>query len=186
MFYTVYKITNKVNGKYYIGMHKTSNLNDGYMGSGKRLSLAIKKYGIENFLKEILFIFDNEEDMRNKEKELVTLNEETYNLCDGGKGGFGYINRTGLNTAGVSKRNYAEIAQKVKETKKLKGYTHSEETKNKISLANKATNKSRGEKTSAALKGKTKSEEHKRKISEAIKRRNAALVIKEARDVANV
>jgi len=65
------------------------------MGSGKRLKIAIKKYGIENFTKEILYIFDNEVDMRNKEKELVVISEMSYNLCDGGKGGFGYINRSG-------------------------------------------------------------------------------------------
>ena len=94
MFYTIYKITNKINNKFYIGMHKTDNLDDGYMGSGKILKLAIKKHGIENFIKEIFHIFDNEKDMKNKEKELVTLNEMSYNLCDGGKGGWGYVNRT--------------------------------------------------------------------------------------------
>ena len=92
MYYTIYKITNKINNKFYIGMHKTNHLDDGYMGSGKILRSAIKKYGIESFSKEILHIFDNEEDMRNKEKELVVLNEMSYNLCEGGKGGFGYIN----------------------------------------------------------------------------------------------
>ena len=93
MFYTIYKITNKSNNKYYIGMHQTKNINDGYMGSGKLIKRAIQKYGIENFIKEIIYVFDNELDMRNKEKELVVLTEMSYNLCDGGKGGFGYINR---------------------------------------------------------------------------------------------
>lgn len=92
MFYTIYKITNKINNKFYIGMHKTTSLDDGYMGSGRLISRAIKRHGIENFSKEILHVFDNEEDMKNKEKELVVLNEMSYNLCEGGKGGFGYIN----------------------------------------------------------------------------------------------
>ena len=97
MFYTVYKITNKINGKYYIGMHRTNNLNDGYMGSGKILKKAILKYGIENFVKEILFVFDNEKDMKNKEKELVVISEMSYNMNEGGHGGFGYINSSGIN-----------------------------------------------------------------------------------------
>ena len=78
-------------------MHQTSNLNDGYMGSGKLIKRAIEKHGIENFTKEILHIFDNEQDMKNKEKELVVINEMSYNLCEGGKGGFGYLNRNRFN-----------------------------------------------------------------------------------------
>jgi group I intron endonuclease len=92
MFYTIYKITNQINGKYYIGKHQTKNLDDGYMGSGKLLKQAIAKYGIENFKKEILHIFDNEADMNAKEKELVVVCESTYNLNEGGRGGFSYIN----------------------------------------------------------------------------------------------
>lgn len=101
MFYTIYQITNNVNGKIYIGKHQTKDLNDVYMGSGKHLRYAIEKYGIENFSKEILFIFDNEDEMNAKEAELVTeefcFRENTYNLCPGGKGGWGYLNSTGLN-----------------------------------------------------------------------------------------
>ena len=97
MFYTIYKITNKLNNKFYIGMHKTTNLNDGYMGSGKLIQRAIEKHGAENFTKEILHVFDNETDMRNKEKELVILSENSYNLLEGGKGGFGFVNSKRLN-----------------------------------------------------------------------------------------
>jgi len=96
MFYTIYKITNLIDGKIYIGKHQTKDLNDGYMGSGKQLKRAQAKHGIENFKKEILFQFDNEADMNTKEAELVTeefcLREDTYNLCPGGKGGWGYVN----------------------------------------------------------------------------------------------
>lgn len=97
MFYIVYKITNKLNNKIYIGKHQTNNIDDGYMGSSKHLKYAIKKYGVENFEKEILFQFDNKEQMNAKEAELVTeefcLRHDTYNLCPGGHGGWGYVNK---------------------------------------------------------------------------------------------
>ena len=101
MFYTVYKITNILNGKYYIGKHKTKNLDDGYMGSGKVINAAIEKYGVENFTKVILEQFENATAMFTREKEIVTdeflLREDTYNLRRGGFGGFDHINKTGKN-----------------------------------------------------------------------------------------
>jgi hypothetical protein len=107
IFYTIYKITNLINKKYYIGKHITKNLNDAYMGSGKLITKAIKKYGIESFKKEILFVFDNEIDMNKKESELVQISENTYNLCPGGHGGFGYVNNNRLNVYGQNgKRGY--------------------------------------------------------------------------------
>jgi hypothetical protein len=99
LYYTIYKITNVINQKIYIGKHQTININDSYMGSGKILRFAIDKYGITNFTKEILHIFDNEAEMNQKEAELVTaefvLRETNYNLCVGGQGGFSHINATG-------------------------------------------------------------------------------------------
>ena len=53
MYFYLYQIINKLNDKIYVGVHKTDNLNDGYMGSGKILNRAIKKYGVENFEKDI-------------------------------------------------------------------------------------------------------------------------------------
>jgi len=94
--YTIYKTTNLVNDKIYIGYHKTNNLNDPYLGSGKILLKAIEKYGKENFKKEILFIFDNQKDAFKKENELVdetfVNDKNTYNIKLGGEGGWDYIN----------------------------------------------------------------------------------------------
>lgn len=95
MYFLVYKVTNLVNNKYYIGAHKTKNIDDNYIGSGVALKKAIEKYGKENFKKEVLFIFDNPEDMFKKEEELVELNEKSYNLRRGGKGGFDHIDVSG-------------------------------------------------------------------------------------------
>lgn len=112
MKYIIYKTTNKLDGKYYIGCHCTEDENDDYLGSGKHLTSAIKKYGRENFVKDILFILDNKQDMFDRERELV--NEEvvknplSYNLKIGGSGG-----NPGLVGA-------------------FKGRTHSTETKEKI------------------------------------------------------
>jgi len=88
--YLVYQITNLINGKIYIGIHSTKNINDGYMGSGKNLRAAIKEFGIENFKKEILFDFDNPEEMIAKEIELVDRkfisHLNVYNIKLGGEG----------------------------------------------------------------------------------------------------
>jgi len=96
MHYTIYKITNLVNGKIYIGKHQTNNLNDNYYSSSKILIDAIKKHGKDNFRKEILFDFDEEEDMNMKEAEIVSeefvSRQDTYNVALGGNGGWSYIN----------------------------------------------------------------------------------------------
>lgn len=74
----------------------TKNLDDGYMGSGKRLGYAKKKYGIENFKKEILSTHETPEEMLAEECRLV--NEEflgrndVYNLTCGGRGSWFYVN----------------------------------------------------------------------------------------------
>lgn len=93
MFYCVYKITNQINGKFYIGAHSTKNLDDGYMGSGKRIKYAIEKYGIENFTKEIIGFYNTKVEMYLAEKDLVKLGTDCYNLVEGG-GGIDPLNST--------------------------------------------------------------------------------------------
>jgi hypothetical protein len=92
VYYTVYKITNKENGKIYVGCHQTENLDDGYFGSGTLIRRAIKKYGVNSFEKEYLFIFDDVETMFDKEREIVNesflAQEHTYNISRGGRGNF--------------------------------------------------------------------------------------------------
>lgn len=85
----VYKTTNTSNQKQYIGVHGFYKLNDGYIGSGHVLKEAIAKYGKSNFLREVLFIYDTEQEAYEKEKELVdlsvVLNSNFYNVVGGGK-----------------------------------------------------------------------------------------------------
>lgn len=99
----LYQITNLINNKIYIGVHKTDDIDDGYMGSGKVIKYAIEKYGIENFRKDILENFDTYENALAKEAEIVTdeflQRDDVYNLRRGGTGGFDYINKNGLSGA---------------------------------------------------------------------------------------
>lgn len=97
IFNYFYKITNLVNNKFYYGVHKTDNIADNYMGSGKRIKYAIKKYGIENFKKEIICYFETYEEVLKYESEIVTVdliqNENCYNIRLGGLGGFEHITK---------------------------------------------------------------------------------------------
>lgn len=85
-----YKITNNLNGHYYYGVHCTNDLDDGYMGSGKRLHWAYEKYGIENFTKEILKFFENKDSAFQYEYDYITeemvKSSECYNIQGGGRG----------------------------------------------------------------------------------------------------
>ena len=87
-YHYFYKITNTINNHFYYGIHSTNDLNDGYMGSGRRLKIAIKKYGIENFSKEIIKFFNNREELAKYEAEIVTESlvhdPNCYNMIVGG------------------------------------------------------------------------------------------------------
>jgi hypothetical protein len=131
MEYIIYKTTNLVNGKFYIGRHKTKNIEDGYLGSGKVFRSALKKYGEENFSREILHRCKSENEMHLAEKIFVVLDPEvSYNVARGGpRGGFDHINR---NSSSFKGRKHSPEA-KARISAKLKGHKVSVETKEKLS-----------------------------------------------------
>ncbi len=87
-YYGIYKITNLLNGKMYIGQHQTSNIDDGYMGSGLLISHAIKKYGVKNFRKEWLMFCEDSDELNYMERVYVDQTwvdrPDTYNIKLGG------------------------------------------------------------------------------------------------------
>lgn len=91
MFYYLYEIKNLINNKIYVGVHKTNDLNDGYMGSGKVIKRAMEKHGTENFTKVILEQFDNSVAINmalcglQMNKKIVRLKRSNLFRQDGGK-----------------------------------------------------------------------------------------------------
>ena len=92
MHYLIYKITNKLNGKFYVGKHKTDNVDDDYFGSGLLLRRAVEKHGKENFDFEILYIGQTNEEISEMEKYYINTYDcrnpkVGYNIRPGGEGG---------------------------------------------------------------------------------------------------
>ena len=91
-FHYIYKITRNNSDKYYIGMHSTDNMDDGYFGSGTRLWKSINRYGKENHTMEILEFCESREQLKIREKEIIgdlwKLDEACMNLVPGGNGGW--------------------------------------------------------------------------------------------------
>ena len=88
MYHYVYKTTNLINGKIYIVIHSTEDLDDNYIGSGVAFRHAVNKYGKENFHKEIIYQCSTREEASNMEATLVTesfcLKSTNYNMRTGG------------------------------------------------------------------------------------------------------
>lgn len=168
----VYKTTNIINGKIYIGVHSTDKLDDGYLGSGYAIKDAIKKYGKENFYREIIKFFNTRSEAFDYEKQLVDESfiklNDNYNLDLGG---------TGCNMIKI-KPFSEETLQKLREMNTgeknhFYGKKHTDEARRKIKEArarqvfSKETLEKRGKKISIAKKGKKHSDETKMKLSEA-------------------
>ena len=134
MQYYIYMTTNNINGMKYIGKHH-GEVDDLYLGSGKKLKEDIDKYGKDNFTKSILFISQNEEENCRKEIEFISaynaVKDPTfYNIHVGGSGG---------NTiAGFNEEEKIAYSQKMRELNSGKNNPmyekkHSESTKKFLS-----------------------------------------------------
>lgn len=160
-YYTVYQTTNLINGKIYIGIHATNNLEDGYLGSGRDIKQAIKEFGKDSFKKHILCIFDNLEEMVKKEEELVTdefrNREDTYNCVVGG---------TGWRMLGA-KLNPRSVEYRQKMSNAKKGFRLG--SKHTIEVKEKISKKLKGR--PCPTKGIKASEEAKKRMSESQKGR---------------
>lgn len=93
----IYKTTNLINGKIYIG--QSINNDPKYLGSGVFLKNAIEKHGKENFLKEVIDVADSVDELNEKEIYWIEKYNSTdknigYNLCSGGKGFKIYYGKT--------------------------------------------------------------------------------------------
>jgi len=161
----IYKITNLINNKIYIG--QTINDRKSYMGSGRLIREAIKKYGNENFKKEILLKVDTIEELNEAEIRFIQEYDSTncdigYNLNEGGQ----FESRTGTTLHEETKR---------KISKSLKGFKHTEETRKKMSINSSGENNGmygKGYKVSGEKNGrygKSVSNKTRKKISESRK-----------------
>ena len=168
----IYKATNTINGKFYIGKTKGTlekRIQSHKLASNKKKWLfynAIKKYGFHNFKWEIIFECDDIDLLNKKEKEFISKNINGYNIAEGGTGGDTFSN------------NPKKEALRANVSKFHKGKKLTDEHKKKISDAHKGKQKpwasETAKKMSESLKGKKKkfrplSEETKRKISESNK-----------------
>jgi len=139
-YHFIYITTNTLNGRYYIGVHSTDNLDDGYKGSGKLLKQAFKKYGKKNFTTKPIQFYTSKTLAEQWEEYIVDETfiqfEDNYNLTTGG----GLIYHTKEIKAKISAyasgRIFSSEARKNMGASRI-GLKHSEETKKKMSEANK-------------------------------------------------
>lgn len=173
MHHYLYRVTNLINDRFYIGVHSTHNLKDSYLGSGKRIKAEVKKYGELNFVREILSVHQNREEVLNAEKEILTAeilsDPKCLNLKHGGEGGWDFVNSRGLNSR-KGKLVSDETRRKLSEARS--DFEFSEEAKAKMSKNNWMKSEKGKSFIINTLTGKRKTEEHKRNISESLKRRH--------------
>lgn len=143
-YHYVYTITNKLNGKIYVGRHSTNNLDDGYFGSGKMLKRAINKYGKENFSMEKIIHVDSYHKSVLIEALFVDKtfcnNENTYNIVEGGYNPVMYGEQNPSWKGGISKdpmyRRTGRVHDFSGKNNPMYGKTHTPEVREKLSIIN--------------------------------------------------
>ena len=170
----IYKVTNLVNGKSYIGqsIDPITRLSKHIKSNSNLLNEAIKKYGVENFLFEVIKSDVPIEQIN--EAEIQCIREHNckvpngYNLTEGGEGSLGCIpsEETRRKIGLIHKGKVVSEKTREKISAAQTGRIVSQETGNKISKANtgKKASREHKEKISKALSGKSKSDEHRQKL----------------------
>jgi hypothetical protein len=172
----IYITTNLINKKQYIGDHSTNNIEKDiyYMGSGDLIYKAIKKYGKENFYREILEFFITKQEAFDAQekyiKECNTLTPNGYNISPSGGHGTngGYLSEESkekIRRKKLGVKLNLTPEQRLNRSKKLKG-------KNK----GKKHTEEQNRKQSERQLGKKQSEETKKKRSESMKGKNKGRV----------
>ena len=168
--YIIYKITNLINEKIYIGCHKCEDINDDYMGSGTLLKRAKEKYGIENFSKEILEVYNTSEEMFNMESQLVNeefiSRDDVYNIKLGGEGGWDYINDHNLCNTFNRELNLI-LGERGRQSQKILSETDNEWVKQRSENLSVSSKKYFEDGGINGFAGKVHSDEAKKKIGEA-------------------
>ena len=126
-FHYVYRI-DRDDGKFYIGMHSTDLMEDGYFGSGTYLSNSLRYHGKDKHTKTILAFFETRQEAKDHEKFLITdemrSDRSCMNLAPGGGGGF--ATKQQQQNASISgnrsaNRNHAAATAKAIQTKRERG-----------------------------------------------------------------
>lgn len=182
MYGIIYKTTNLVNGKIYVGQHicETDEF-DGYLGSGVKLRAAIRYYGPENFKRETLRVCDTQLQLDAWEmlyiKKLRSADKRIgYNILPGSANKFGSGNpaklpeiRRKMSLAAKQRLSSPEARAAIK--RRMTGRKQSKDSKAKKSkaLIGRIISAEHREKISRALKGKKKTPEHVNKVAQALR-----------------
>jgi hypothetical protein len=113
-YHYIYKTVNLINSNFYIGMHSTNNIKDGYMGSGNKIKSSIRHYGKNNHKFEILEFLDSRDLLMAREKEIVNRELLSDPFClNIMEGGYGFLDEEHMKK--VSKAGNDAYREKLKD-----------------------------------------------------------------------